>query len=477
MRTLAVALCAVALTGCLDASVIARIEADGSGTVTMEMVFSEDFMRSMEQLSGEFGGELEGGFGDPGDFDVDASLEDLEQSIPPDLRGRVRIEVFDGGRGMRIEFDFADPDELVDMLSEVDGEGQPTMTDVEIDVTDDAVSFSATVADQEALGGPGSDMMELFGITDLPEPTFTFALELPGSVKDGNADEVDGNTARWDMFAAAGKRIHATSGVTSDLFGIPLRTVAIGGGVLAFLVLLIALVKLRKRSRTPATTTTPIGVPQPAWEGAPAGLSSWGPAAGSLPATGAPGVPGVPAPTPGASPGGWGPTPGPPTTGPAIGVPTGPQLAGTPPVAPPVAPVPTAPVPTSPPAPGTVPDSPVPTAPSLPSWGSTPASPPPTPGPAVVAPTPQLPPLGEAPRMPEVPTPAQPASWAPLDPVSVPQPTQVMPQVMPQAPEPQLPPQPPAPPPAGPPAAWYPDPAGSGRQRWWNGEAWTDDLA
>lgn len=72
---------------------------------------------------------------------------------------------------------------------------------------------------------------------------------------------------------------------------------------------------------------------------------------------------------------------------------------------------------------------------------------------------------GTPPPGPAAPPPPAPGGWQPAPPA--PSGWQATPA---QAPVP------PAPPEQSVPAAWYPDPAGSGQERWWDGRSWTDHL-
>lgn len=96
---------------------------------------------------------------------------------------------------------------------------------------------------------------------------------------------------------------------------------------------------------------------------------------------------------------------------------------------------------------GSAPTGGAPTAPG--GWGATPSAP--SGAPPMTTGLPPIPGAGPAtaPQPEPAPTPPPPAEPAPAEPT----------------------------PPGATPAGWYPDPGGSGRQRWWDGTAWTDQLS
>lgn len=119
------------------------------------------------------------------------------------------------------------------------------------------------------------------------------------------------------------------------------------------------------------------------------------------------------------------------------------------------------------------------TPPPLAALPEMPAAPPPAaPTPAPPAPKPTAPEFSGPPAAPEfTAAPASPEFTAPPATTELPS-TPVPPQAIAPTALPAVSPSPPAvpPEPAAPPAGWYPDPAGSAQQRYWDGTTWTDHL-
>jgi hypothetical protein len=394
----------VMLTGCLDATMTARIDRDGSGTLAAEILFSEGLVELLEALD-----EAEGIGGSPSEM-----FNDVEESVPPEYRDKVRVSQVDDGLGLRVEIDFDDVAELNELLGAAVEDGGAVISDVQWDADDERAVFSARAAGAEVFSQGDQELAAVFSeMAGLGDPTVRFAVEMPGPVRDSNADEVDGRVARWDLVASAGTELRVESDPTPGLLTV--RNGLIAGGAMLSLVALLLVVRATRRGARRRRTA--VGAPQvpPGGSGIP------------VPGNAAPPLPG------------WGPSqtveaPAQPTAP----IATLPPLGSVPPAVVPPAVVPPAVVPPAVVPPAVVPPAVVPPA-VVPPGVVSPPTPPPYVPPVDVAP----------PYVPEAQAAA--AQEAPVAP-----------------PVAELP--------VGPPAGWYDDPAGGGGKRWWDGVAWTHEV-
>ncbi len=208
-RGLVLAVAALALSACqIRVGTDIAITEDGSGRIALTVALDEELASSLAADG----------------FDPFAGLEDL-----PDGWQVARSEP-DGGQAATVTSDFDDPAELAARVSQlgdgIDDEDPVVLRDVEVAVAEDG---SASFRGRAGLRPPSSTGLEGVGVTfdaqDLQalldergEQVMRVDLRvtMPGPVVDGNADEVDGATAAWQLPVTELVDVEAVSDPPSD---------------------------------------------------------------------------------------------------------------------------------------------------------------------------------------------------------------------------------------------------------------------
>ncbi|WP_203657290.1 LppM family (lipo)protein [Demequina activiva] len=269
MRWCAVAgIAALALTGCVRATVDTTVNADGTFSQHSVAAISDS---AASQLQGMLGGGLPGDIESevPEDFDIEAllggaqdspELAELEEQYP----GQVEVDDYDDGELSGVEITLTDLplDEFNAAGAQAGGAlgAQATLEEVE----DTYVATIAPPADLD-LASAGVTEASLSLIESSVEIAVTFTF--PGLVEEASAGEVDGKTVTLGLTdLAAGEEIVIVAGANDAIdWGPWLRW---GGIVLAFALVIggaaaLVIQDQRKRRRSslppPQATESPTG--------------------------------------------------------------------------------------------------------------------------------------------------------------------------------------------------------------------------
>jgi hypothetical protein len=198
-----VAVCALALTGCVRVSTEVRVEDDGSGTFRALVALDR---ATFESVFGDLAEQL-------GDSVPTESLIPPIEEVEADLPEGASVEPYvDGGfEGYVVTAPFADAAGLQALLTAMDAGAEDSMfQQVVLEPDGDGWRFEATASGGvEGLSGDGSE--ELIPAEQLDQLlqglVLEFSLHLPGEVVEHDADRVtDDGTLVWDLAASEGTR-------------------------------------------------------------------------------------------------------------------------------------------------------------------------------------------------------------------------------------------------------------------------------
>jgi hypothetical protein len=286
----ALLLVAVLLSGCtLQAAVDTKVEPDGSGTVGIALTADKAVQDSLSDTTDSLGGKLGGILGILGDLsgvtkDIPKSADDLFNLIIGAIPGGWDIERgtdASGARWYRLTHDFADSQEFEEILS-----GKflsAIMATEEVSLTTDKGLFSTKTV-YSVTGRAGSVASGAERVTDLAGRLIGDVLvvenrlTLPGSLKDNNADVVQGNSLVWNLDGSETREMRAES-VTYHWRAIIAAIFAAIVVIALIIVLLVPFLRRRRRAtqlaqaaavqpEQPATVVPPAAPSGPAEEGA-----------------------------------------------------------------------------------------------------------------------------------------------------------------------------------------------------------------
>ncbi len=173
-KTTMVAVLAVIAAGCMRADIGVTVEEDGSGVLTFAQLYGPEFRELADEL----------------DLDEDEEFTEFEESMPD---GAEFSDVVDGeyeGRQATMTFDSLEElNALADEALVVEPDEQGTFDSFAVTQDGSAYAFDAVYRE--------SDFDDFEGENDVEPGQVVVMLELPGTVTDDNADEVDGDVLTW----------------------------------------------------------------------------------------------------------------------------------------------------------------------------------------------------------------------------------------------------------------------------------------
>jgi hypothetical protein len=253
------------LGGCsVQAGLDTKVNPDGSGTVGIRLSADKELQDALSDLADGLGGRVGGILGILGDLGgvtnaIPQSADDLFNLIVGQIPGDWEAERgtdSTGARWLTLTRSFSNPEELEEILS--GGFLSSVIATDQFSLTQDKGFFSTkTVFSAKANAGSvtsraqsAADMAgRIVGQVFVIDNRIT----LPGSIKDNNADEVQGNTLIWAIELSGPNDMYAES-VMYNWGAIIGVTIA---GVIVIAAIIIALVLVLRRRRRPTPPEQP----------------------------------------------------------------------------------------------------------------------------------------------------------------------------------------------------------------------------
>lgn len=265
----------LALSACkVEADVSTRVDEDGSGQVTASLLFDETVRETLREkkMKTEDAAEL---------LELRRAGEDiweygpnpinfLEEDVPPGWSGE---RVTEGNlEGMRLQARFESVEDIPELMEALSGFGTILAEErVERDIED--IGFAALTrglsitrdgekfhfrANPDARAWEGAE-----GGANRLAAVVTLSVDLPGGIRDHDADEERDGTLVWQIPPGVERTISATSDLTYNPTEIPWTPLGIGGSAAAIAGLLtLSFVRQRRRAGGTDEPPGPAGMPE-----------------------------------------------------------------------------------------------------------------------------------------------------------------------------------------------------------------------
>jgi hypothetical protein len=246
----------LSVSGCsVKVSMDTTVKADGSGTIAVRLAADKELQTALLQAAGGLG-QLANIFTGEIAEKIPASVDDLFKLILGEIPTEWEVERGaddDGALWIGLTRDFADPEELRQILTEsalskfVDAAKFQLKLDEGFFSTTTVFSTSADMdqAMEEVAKSEPSIPAQMLGRVFSIENRLT----LPGGVKENNADEVTGQTLVWHLETSGSANMYAecVSYNWARIIGIAVAGFVVLAGLVALLVILLVRRTHRRR--------------------------------------------------------------------------------------------------------------------------------------------------------------------------------------------------------------------------------------